>query len=221
MSRGETTTPIRVRAGTSTRPSGKAASERILNSAHALLADGQSAQFSMRNVAQRAGVHLANVQYYFPTREDLVHALLEDIGRRYSQAYQQCLAAAKPDRIARFKAVLDFNLQDISRESTRRYFIQLWALLGSLEGNSGRGVNELYAIDIALLSERVAELDVRASAVEVRKRATLLAAMIEGLMIVQGAHGAAGRGRSGLMNQARSLGLSIALGRMNEPDVAA
>ena len=30
------------------------------------------AQFSMRNVAAEAGMRLGNVQYYFPTRSDLV-----------------------------------------------------------------------------------------------------------------------------------------------------
>lgn len=218
MSSIEAPGTILVRAGTGTRRSGRVASERILKTAHALLANGRSAQFSMRNVAQAAGVHLANVQYYFPTRDDLIHALLQDIGRRYRDAYQRCLAAAKPDRIARFDAILSFNLRDIGRDATRRYFTQLWALL---DGKSGGRLNELYAIDIAQLSERVAEIDPRARTVEVRRRATFVAAMIEGLMIVQGAHSSVVVERRRLMNQARRLGLSIALGHMNKPVLAA
>jgi len=45
-------------------------------------------------------------------------------------------------------------------------------------------------MDIEELSERVAELDPNCAAGEVRRRATLLAAMIEGLVIVRGAHSA-------------------------------
>ena len=207
---------IPLRKGTGTRRSGRVAAEHILSCAQSLLADGHSAQFSMRNVAQKARVHLANVQYYFPTRDDLIHALVRDVGRRYREAYQRCLAASPPDRIKRFESVLSFNLQDIGLRSTRRYFVQLWALLDRLDGNSGRRMSELYAIDIAQLSERIAEIDPHARAAEVRRRATLLAALIEGLMIVHGAPSARDREHRTLMKQARKLGLSIALGRMNE-----
>ena len=48
---------------------------RIVLAARELLMNEGYAQFSMRNVAARAGLHLANVQYYYKTREDLVRAL--------------------------------------------------------------------------------------------------------------------------------------------------
>jgi AcrR family transcriptional regulator len=206
---------IRVRKGTGTRRTGKASAQRIIKSANALLARGGHVQFSMRNVAAHAGLHLANVQYYFPTRDALLHALFQDIGGRYRQAYERCLAAAPSDRVARFRAVLAFNLKDIGRPVTRRYFVQLWALLDSLDGSSGRRLNELYEVDITQLSERIAEIDPAAAAADVRRRATLLAAMIEGLMIVQGAHGADENEKKRLMKQAQELGFSIALGRLD------
>src|SRR5215510_14799166 len=79
---------IAVRSGTGTRRSGQAAARRILRSAHALLAKSGPAQFSMRNVAAQAGLHLANVQYYFPTRDALMRAILADTGARYRTAYE-------------------------------------------------------------------------------------------------------------------------------------
>src|SRR5215510_1326659 len=95
----ERTADIAVRSGTGTRRSGRAAAQRILRSAHVLLAKGGGhTQFSMRNVAARAGIHLANLQYYFPTRDALLDALLQDVGRRYREAYQRRLAAAPADR---------------------------------------------------------------------------------------------------------------------------
>jgi len=204
---------IAVRSGTGTRRSGKAAARRILRSAHALLAKNGPAQFSMRNVAARAGLHLANVQYYFPTRDALLDALLQDIGRQYREAYERCLREVSADRTARFEAILSFNLADISKRSTRRYFTQLWALLDALDGNSGRRLKALYAIDIEQLSERIAELDPQATALQVRRRATLLAALIEGLMVVRGAHSEDEREGSRLRDEARRLGFAIATGR--------
>jgi AcrR family transcriptional regulator len=204
---------IPIRAGTGKRQSGQAAARRIVKSAQALLATRGASQFSMRNVAAHAGLHLANLQYYFPTRDALVAALLQDVGHRYWQAYQRCLRSAPQESVARFEAVLAFNLQDIGRRSTRRYFIQLWALLDGLDARSGRRLNTLYETDIAQLSALIAEIDPRAGAAEVRRRATLLAAMLEGLMVVRGAHCTEAREMNDLMQQAQELGFSIAAGR--------
>jgi len=170
------------------------------------------AQFSMRNVAAQAGLHLANVQYYYPTRDALMRAILADTGARYRAAYERLRATHSGDRVQRFRAVVDFNLRDIADPRTRRFFIQLWALLNTLDGEAGGLHNELYEIDIAQLSECIAELAPKASAAEVRRRATLLAAMIEGLVLVRGAHSRKASELERLMARARALGMQIALG---------
>src|SRR5882757_11150997 len=110
------------RAAPPGRRAGNDTAARIVLAARELLMTEGYAQFSMRNVAARAGVHLANVQYYFKTREDLVRALLDDTGARYRATYDQLRASTPTDGLARFKAVVDFNLRDIATWETRRYF---------------------------------------------------------------------------------------------------
>ena len=176
------------------------------------------AQFSMRNVAAEAGMRLANVQYYFPTRSDLVRALMQDTQQHYLAAYRECLLKAPPDRHERFKAFLEFNLCDVANPETRRFFAQLWALLDTLEAEAGNLLNEFYEMDIEALSERIAELDPNCAAAEVRRRATLLAAMIEGLVIVRGAHSANPAEIKRLTARARTVGMQIALGRFLASD---
>jgi len=56
----------------------------------------------MRNVADRAGVSLANLQYYFTRRKDLAQAILQDVGDSYRAAYDECLAAAPDSPEERF-----------------------------------------------------------------------------------------------------------------------
>ena len=185
---------------------------RIVEAARELLLTEGYAQFSMRNVAGRAGVHLANVQYYFRTRDDLVRALLEDTGARYRASYDELRANAPADRIARFLAVIDFNLKDIAAWETRRYFIQLWALLTEIDGHSGHLMNDLYAIDIELLSECVTELVPEAEPAEVRRRASLIAAMIEGMVVVRSAHSRSPQELNRLMSRARAVAMQLALG---------
>ena len=192
---------------------GTETAKRVIETARNVLMDKGYAQFSMRNVAAAAGMHLNNVQYYFRTRDDLIRALMRDIEARYGAAYEQCLAAASPDRLARFKAVLKFNLEDTGKAETRRLFIQLWALLDRLHGESGRMLDQFYEMDLAVLCQQISELDPRCPAKEVRRRAALLAAMIEGLIVVRGAHSPSAAEAKRLTARAQALGAHIALGR--------
>lgn len=203
--------------GTTSRRTSNETAARIVLAARELLMNEGYAQFSMRNVAARAGVHLANVQYYFKTREDLVRALLEDTGARYRSSYDRLRASASADRAARFEAVIAFHLQDVATWETRRYFIQLWALLTTIDGNTGGLMNDLYAIDIQQISECIAELTPGTGPAEVRRRASLLAALIEGMVVVRGAHSRSATELKELMRRAQAVAMQIALGLV--PDV--
>jgi AcrR family transcriptional regulator len=199
------------------RRAGNDTAARIVLAARELLMTEGYAQFSMRNVAARAGLHLANVQYYFKTRDDLVQALVDDTGERYRNSYAQLLAKGPTDRQARFEAIVEFNLRDIATAETRRYFIQLWALLTEIDGRAGHLMNDLYAIDIQQLSDCIADLVPDADPLEVRRRASILAAMIEGMVVVRGAHSRNPGELKKLMARARGMAMQIALGLV--PDV--
>ncbi len=203
---------VKMRRGIGSSHPGRRTSQRVIDAARELLMKEGHARFSMRNVAAHAGLHLANVQYYFPTRDDLVRAILADTGARYRAAYDKLRGGASVDRIERFKAVVEFNLRDVSTLQTRRFFIQLWALLSTLDGDSDQLLNELYRIDIQQLSECIADLVPGTQAAEIRRRATLLAAMIEGLVVVRGAHTGNAAEMKRLMARAHTMGMQIARG---------
>src|SRR6201992_2048215 len=105
------------------RRAGNDTAARIVLAARELLMTEGYAQFSMRNVAARAGLHLANVQYYYKTREDLVEALVADTGERYRSSYAELRAKGPTEREARFEAIVEFTLKEIATSETRRYFI--------------------------------------------------------------------------------------------------
>jgi AcrR family transcriptional regulator len=205
------------RAAPPGRRAGNDTAARIVLAARELLMTAGYAQFSMRNVAARAGLHLANVQYYYKTREDLVKALLEDTGGRYRSSYEALRASAPADREGRFKAIIEFNLKDIATAETRRYFIQLWALLTEIDGRAGHLMHDLYAIDIQQLGECIADLVPGTDPAEVRRRASILAAMIEGMVVVRGAHSRNPAELKKLVARAQGMALQIALGLV--PDV--
>jgi len=204
------------RAATGRRAGNDTAARVVLAARELLMTEGY-AQFSMRNVAARAGLHLANVQYYYKTREDLVTALLDDTGERYRASYEELRSKAPADREARFKAIIEFNLKDIATAETRRYFIQLWALLTEIDGRAGHLMQDLYAIDIQQLSECIADLVPDTEPAEVRRRASVLAALIEGMVVVRGAHSRNPAELKKLTARAQGMALQIALGLV--PDV--
>jgi AcrR family transcriptional regulator len=208
---------VKTKRAATGRRAGNDTAARIVLAARELLMTQGYAQFSMRNVAARAGLHLANVQYYYKTREDLVEALLDDTGERYRSSYEELRAKAPTDREARFKAVVEFNLKDVATSETRRYFIQLWALLTEIDGRVGHLMNDLYAIDIQQLSDCIADLVPDTDAAEVRRRASILAAMIEGMVVVRGAHSRNPAELKKLMARAQGMAMQIALGLV--PDV--
>ena len=208
--------PVKKRRSAPKRREGNETASRIVLAAREILMDEGYAHFSMRNVASRAGMHLNNVQYYFKTREHLVRALLEDTGSRYRASYDKLLAVAPAEPVVRFNALIEFSLQDISTWETRRFFIQLWALLITLDDRSGSLLDDLYAIDIEQLSGFIAELVPGTAPAEIRRRASVLAAMIEGMVVVRGAHTRNASEMKRLMARAHAVAMQIALGRIPE-----
>lgn len=201
-----------VRHGTATRKPGKETAARLVEAAYKLLESENLERFSMRSVAQSADVSLANLQYYFPTRSDLAKALYFYIEARYQTAYEKCTSAAPASPVERLKAVLRFNMQDITKRKTRRFFIQFWALLGSMDNFSGKYLGELYAINIEQLSEHIQPLRPDVPPEEIARRATLIAAMTEGLTVVMGRAKAGDPTSEDLLKSAFELMISIATG---------
>jgi AcrR family transcriptional regulator len=200
-----------VRRGTATTDSGKATVARILAVARELLTAESSREFSMRNIAARAGLRLANVQYYFPRREDLVHALIVDTGRQYQRAYDELIGKLPSDPVEHYKAMLRFNMHDIFSPATRNLFIQLWALFDKLDGHSGRLLGQLYAINVSQLGKCLARIHPGRSAADIKRRATLVAALTEGLMIVRGPQTFRVAASRELLDHAFSVAMEISL----------
>lgn len=210
-----TTTSVQragLRQGTALRRAGKKTSTRIIEAARELLSEQGYTRFSLRNVAEKADITLANLQYYFPLRDDLLNALLEDVGERYIEGYQTALEGVGDDSLEQFRAVMHYNLDDVVNPETRRFFVQLWGLLSTFDDCSGEKLSELYAIDIEQLSRYIGALEPSISADEIRIRATLLAGMIEGLTVVLGSQRADDVKTRAILERAFLQGLAFARG---------
>lgn len=76
------------RGNETTTRKGEAARIRVLQTARQLLIDEGYGQFVLRTVADRCGMKLGNLQYYFPTREALLEALIASEAGRDLEAFR-------------------------------------------------------------------------------------------------------------------------------------
>lgn len=121
--------------------------EQIVEAARLVLIREGSAGFSMRKVAHHAGMSLGHLQYYFPSRAELLDALLSADIEAYRRAFEEMRRkrhrgrhhlnrfllqaldmAGRPDEIGVFRALFSFNEPELL-ESFDRYYRSLYGLL--------------------------------------------------------------------------------------------
>jgi len=101
----------------------------ILDAARVLLATDGYAALSMRSVALQLGVSLSNVQHYYPSRDALIEALLEQAFARYQAAIDERVAQlGKGARLDLFKAIIDYFLDDLRDPISSGLFFEISAL---------------------------------------------------------------------------------------------
>ncbi|MEX2524356.1 MAG: TetR/AcrR family transcriptional regulator [Gammaproteobacteria bacterium] len=162
---------------------GRATVLRILEAAFEILRTEGYEHFSMQAIGRRLDMRLSNVQYYFKSRGDLIRALMCYVQQSYIRRYRELLHQAGDSPEGRFRALLEFNFEDIGDDDTRHFFIQLWPLLSSTDDYTGELMQQLYETQLQYLSERIHEMVPDISLDEARIRAEIIAAMFEGFMV--------------------------------------
>ena len=178
------TTQILVNTTTAISNKGKKRSSDIMEACKTVLIDKGYTQFSLRDIAKEAGIHLSNLQYYFRTREDLIRGLIDYNTHSYIQKYTELFTILPTTPLARFTAVIDYLIEDIKDPKTRRFFIQFWALLDAFGGHTDRLLNDMYAPHIQSLNNYIEELNPLLSPGVRQQRAAMIASMIEGMMLM-------------------------------------
>ena len=171
-------------ANTASSEKGRKRISEIMEACKTVLIDRGYTQFSLRNIASEAGIHLSNLQYYFHTREELIKGLIDYNTRSYFQKYTKLFATHPTAPYPRFLAVIDYLIEDIRDPLTRRFFIQFWALLDASGAHTERLLNDMYAPHIQTLNQFIEELNPSLSPGVRQQRAAMIAAMIEGMMLM-------------------------------------
>ncbi len=154
----------------------------ILRAAKRVFVRHGYAGFSMRAVASAAGASMGAVQNFFPTKRELLSAMLELVVNEYERVYRQLLRKLPINAEARLLGALDYLVDDLWRPQTRHFFFALWAL-GIDQPRVRALINEMYAHHRRNLATFVSAARPQLSEERCFQAALAIAALIEGLML--------------------------------------
>ena len=156
----------------------------ILKAAEQILIEHGYGELTMRRVADRVGMALGNLQYYFPTRQDLVRGLTADMCGRYQQAVQE-----QAERYAtaeqRLEGVINYILDDIRKPEGSILFWDLWALSGH-DPAAAEAVADLLAFEHDLIAALIREINPAVTSKQAKLRSATICSLMEGSTLFLG-----------------------------------
>jgi AcrR family transcriptional regulator len=168
--------------GNGTAPVGKGEKRRaeIVAVARRVLVEDGYDFFSMREIAGRVGVQLGNLQYYYPTRDDLLEAVVRAEFAR-NQADVAAIAVGDGTTDARLAAVARHLMQEWAHEGGRVYAVM--SLL-AIHHRQFRDLHrEIYAAFYEGLLPMLRELRPRARRPELLGIARIVTTILDGALV--------------------------------------
>jgi len=159
--------------------------ELILKAALELLIEEGFRSLSMRRVAAACGMKLGNLTYHFPTREDLIQALLDAVISSYEIEFERIvhIPGVAPDK--RLLAYCRLVLEDIRSKKTSHFFPEVWAL-SIHDSFVAERMQELYARARRPLEEIIEEIRPDLPSAKRNDLALFISASMEGLTVFAG-----------------------------------
>jgi AcrR family transcriptional regulator len=111
---------------TSKATKGELRARVILESAENILINHGYHNFTLRKIAQDAGISMGNLQYYFPTKDELIRALCDRIVSDYTGVFEEFLKIEHPQE--QFKGLISHTIRELNNRRTTILFPELWSL---------------------------------------------------------------------------------------------
>lgn len=192
------------RKGTAIHAKGHERAESILEAATDTLVEEGYAGLTLRRVAQRAGLSMGNLQYYFPTKQDVVRALLSRYLETATRRVRERVEGGGSEPRERLRHALDAILEDQESPRHCQLFAELWAL-AARDAMVADALAVFYAGFRAGLVELLSELAPGVTPERRERHAALLVAFFEGLSLFRGGGGLRGASVAGLEQELRAL----------------
>lgn len=159
---------------------GEQRQRKILDAARNLLVDDGYDCFVLREVAARLGITLGNLQYYYPTRDDLLVGVIRAEFERNQGEIAELSSGKRTVRI-RLAAIVRHLTEVWAKEGGRVYVVM--SLLAIHHERFARLHREIYEDFYDSLVPVLAEIRPHPSPAELRRTARLVSTLIDGALI--------------------------------------
>ncbi len=171
--------------GTAIHGKGKRRVHEILNAATNALAFEGYSNFTMRSIALKAGISLKNLQYYFPTKDSLFQAVVEQRLEEDLESARRVVQRRDLSPQERFLRFVDLSLEENTTPFIRGFQFELWAL-ASRDPFAASCRDRMTSAYCEFIYELIRQLAPQHSPAELRKKSALLLAMLQGVALTTG-----------------------------------
>ncbi len=151
----------------------------ILQAAEELIIASGYHSFSLRKVAETAGITLGNLQYYYPSKDKLIAAMLDNSIQRYIDRFMDVRLEAGVDPKVQFIALIDEIMTDLNRKTTTMFFPEVWSLSNHYP-HAVEIMDEMYGKYRDILIEVMAEMNPSLSRSQLHRLAVFISSSMEG-----------------------------------------
>lgn len=159
--------------------------ERILDGARRILIDYGYAEFTTRRVAEVVGMTVGNLTYHFPSKRELLRALIAKLLADYGQRFESFFPSSDNPQGPMIESLIRWAFTDTIAVETVRTMRELWAL-ALHDASNRRAVDDFYDEMmngvVQLLQQKWPQADVRRT----RELVQLMVSISEGLNVLYG-----------------------------------
>ena len=151
----------------------------ILLAAEELIISSGYHSFSLRKVAETAGITLGNLQYYYPSKDTLIAAMLNNTIQRYIDRFDEIRIDAGQDAETQFIAVISEAITDLNQKTTTMFFPEVWSLSNHYP-HAVKIMDDMYGKYRQILIEIMAVMNPALSGQQLHRLAVFISSSIEG-----------------------------------------
>jgi AcrR family transcriptional regulator len=156
---------------------------QILASSRRVFCEAGYAGYSMRKVADDAGLHLNSVQHFFGDRDALLLSTIQSVLHAFVANFQQIAANGSLSPRDRLEGILEESLRAMGDPLLHAFMTQSWTV-ALAHPAIAEMIDQLYGEYEDTLTGIVLEIAPEKREGEARVHARLIASMIEGLVVV-------------------------------------
>lgn len=161
--------------------------EQILNATMRILMTEGYAALTLRRVATECGLRVGNLTYHFPTKNELVTALLDAVLGGYRERARKVHRGVELDDRTKLKAAIFNTLRDVQSFQTTYLFPELWSLANH-DPDIGTKLQAFYRQARAPTVQLIRRLNPALNEDDAETLTVFLASLVEGSTIFAG-HG--------------------------------